>query len=92
MISNIRYTCKEYIKIKGWYKLKTYSQQKIDYETYKNITSKETVSFFRALGGEKETVKRRTKFGDKIVGIKSKSPNKEIMIIRYFDFDEALEV
>lgn len=92
MISNIKYTRKEFIKIKGQYKLKTYSQQKINYETYKNIVSKETMSFFRNLGGEEEVIKRRTKFGNKIIESKSKSPNKEIIIIRYFNFDEALEV
>lgn len=54
MILNIRYTRKEFIKIKGWYKLKTCSQQKINDEMYKNITSKEIMSFFRDLGGEEK--------------------------------------
>ena len=92
MISNIKYICKEFIKINGFYKLKACSQQKIDDEIYRNITCKETMVSFRALDCREKATIRRTKFGNKIVRLESLSPNKKTMILRYFDFDEALEV
>ncbi len=92
MISNIKYTQEEYIKINGFYKLKAYSKQKINEERYRNITSKGTIVFFRSLGGIEEVTRRRTKYGDKIVRLESISPNRETMILRCFNFDEATEV
>jgi hypothetical protein len=59
---------------------------------YRNITSKETMNWFRALGGREKAIRRRTKFGNKIIRLESLSPNKETMTLRYFDFDKALEV
>lgn len=92
MISNIKYTCEEFIRGKGFCKLKARSQQKINEEMYRNIVSEESMSFFRSLGGREKAVRGETKFGYKIVGLESLSPNKEVMILRYFNFDEAIEV
>lgn len=91
MISNIKYIQEEFIKINGFYKLKAYGKQKINEEQYRNITSKEAIASFCALGGKEKAIIRRTKFGNKIVRLESISPSKKTMILRYFNFDEAKE-
>lgn len=92
MILNIKYRQEEFIKINGFYKLEALSRQKIDEEIYRKITSEKSIAFFRSLGGRERVIRKKTKFGYKIVGLGSISPDKEIMILRYFNFDEATEV
>ena len=91
MILNIIYTQKRFVKVNGFYRLETYSKLRIDEETYRSITCKETMSFFRSLGGREIAIKLLTKFGNKIVALTSMSPDKDLKILRHFNFDEASE-
>jgi len=94
MIENIELTIENYKfdDITNKYKL---IDGRIDYinETfYDNATCKETVKFFKRLGGKEYNKKADTKFGRKVVKNISTSPSGELKTIRYFDFNNAVEV
>ena len=94
MIENIELTIENYKfdDITNKYKL---IDGRIDYinETfYDNATCKETVKFFKRLGGKEYNKKADTKFGRKVVKNISTSPSGELKTIRYFDFSNAVEV
>lgn len=94
MIDNIELTIENYKfdYITNKYKL---IDGRIDYinETfYNNATCKETVEFFKRLGGKEYYKKAYTKFGRKVIESISKSPSRELKTIRYYDFNNAIEV
>lgn len=67
--------------------LKATEVKEITQNEYNLLTDKDTISFFRKLGGT-ETVKRHyTNQGYKITYLSSISPNKEIKIVRNFKFN-----
>lgn len=53
-------------------------------EMYNNITSKETIKFFRGLGG----TEKATRKGGKVIKLVSTSPSGELRKIRTFTFSE----
>lgn len=61
--------------------------KEISLEQYENITSKETLQWFRRLGGSETAVKTYTKLGYKTVKLTSSSPDKEVKVVRTFKFD-----
>lgn len=58
----------------------------IDLEQYHNITNKDTLSWFRRLGGNETATKAYTSQGYKTVKLVSTSPNKQMKIISEFEF------
>lgn len=60
--------------------------ENIDFEQYDNITSKDTLKFFRRLGGSETATKAYTSQGYKIVRLVSISPDKQNKTVREFKF------
>lgn len=58
----------------------------IDFEQYDNITNKETLAWFRRLGGSETATKVYTSQGYKTVKLVSTSPDKQYKTIREFEF------
>lgn len=56
----------------------------INEETYNNMTSEETLKFFRGLGG----TEKATRKGGRVTRLVSTSPSGEIRKIRTFTFSE----
>ena len=56
----------------------------IDEEKYNNMTSKETIKFFKGLGG----TEKATRKGGRVTKLVSTSPSGEMRIIRTFEFSE----
>lgn len=94
MIDNIELTTEnyEFNFTKNKYELKDYRVNYINETFYNNAICKDTVKFFKRLGGKEYNKKANTKFGRKVVKNISTSPNGELKTIRYFDFDNAVEV
>ena len=53
-------------------------------EVYNNMTSKETIKYFRALGG----TEKATRKGGRVTRLVSTSPSGELRTIRTFEFSE----
>lgn len=53
-------------------------------EKYNNMTSKETIKFFRGLGGTEKVTRK----GGKVIKLVSISPSREKRVIRNFKFSE----
>ena len=53
-------------------------------ERYYNITSKETINFFKGLGG----TEKATRKGGRVTRLVSTSPSGELRTIRTFEFSE----
>ena len=53
-------------------------------EKYNNMTSKETIKFFRDLGG----TEKATRKGGRVIRLVSTSPSGELRTIRTFEFSE----
>lgn len=53
-------------------------------EVYNNITSKETIKFFRRLGGTEKVTRK----GGRVTRLVSTSPSRELRKIRTFAFSE----
>ena len=53
-------------------------------ERYNNITSKETIKYFRSLGG----TEKATRKGGRVTKLVSTSPSGELRTIRTFEFSE----
>lgn len=94
MIDNIELTTEryEFDYTKNKYELKDYKVIYINETFYDNATCKDTVNFFKRLGGKEYYKKAHTKFGRKIIESISKSPRGELKTIRYYDFNNAVEV
>ena len=56
----------------------------IDEERYNNMTSKETIEYFRNLGG----TEKATRKGGRVTRLVSTSPSGELRTIRTFKFSE----
>lgn len=56
----------------------------IDEEQYDNMTSKETIKFFKGLGG----TEKATRKGGRVTRLVSTSPSGELRTIRTFEFSE----
>ena len=56
----------------------------IDEERYNNMTSKETIKYFRDLGG----TEKATRKGGRVTKLVSTSPSGELRTIRTFEFSE----
>ena len=56
----------------------------IDEEKYNNMTSKETIKFFRGLGGTEKVTRK----GGRVTKLVSSSPSGELRTIRTFEFSE----
>ena len=56
----------------------------IDEERYNNMTSKETIKYFRDLGG----TEKATRKGGRVTKLVSTSPSGELRTIRTFKFSE----
>jgi len=59
----------------------------IDQEQYNNITDKNTMKFFRRLGGSEYASKGYTSKGYKIVELISKNPDRTIKKVRSFNLN-----
>ncbi len=53
-------------------------------EVYNNMTSKETIKFFRGLGGTEKVTRK----GGRVTRLVSTSPSREFRTIRVFKFSE----
>lgn len=58
----------------------------IDFEQYDNITNKDTLAWFRRLGGTETATKAYTSQGYKTVKVVSTSPDKQNKTVREFEF------
>jgi hypothetical protein len=58
----------------------------IDFETYDSITNKDTLKWFRRLGGSETVTKGYTWKGYQITKLVSTSPDRDIKMIRKFTF------
>ena len=56
----------------------------IDEERYNNMTSKETIRYFRNLGGTEKAARK----GGRVTRLVSTSPSGELRTIRTFEFSE----
>ena len=56
----------------------------INEEVYNNMTSKETIKFFRGLGG----TEKATRKGGRVTRLVSTSPSGDLRTIRTFEFSE----
>lgn len=94
MIDNIELTTEKYEfdYAKNKYELKDYKVTYINETFYNNATCKDTVKFFRRLGGKEYSKKTNTKFGYKVIKNISTSPSGELKTVRYYDFSNAVEV
>lgn len=94
MIDNIELTTENYELdyTKNKYELKDYKVTYINETFYENATCKDTVKFFKRLGGKEYCKKSYTKFGRKVIESISISPSGELKTIRYYDFNNAVEV
>lgn len=94
MIDNIELTTERYELdyIKNKYKLIDYKVIYVNEKFYNNATCKDTVNFFKRLGGKEYNKKANTKFGRKVVKNISTSPSGELKTIRHYDFSNAVEV
>jgi hypothetical protein len=69
---------------KGWQQTEQ-EVKEIDLETYNNIVSKETLQYFRRLGGTETATKNYTSMGYNVVKLSSISPDKTMKTIREFE-------
>ena len=56
----------------------------INEEVYNNMTSKETIKFFRGLGGTEKVTRK----GGRVTKLVSSSPSGDLRTIRTFEFSE----
>jgi hypothetical protein len=82
-------TRKEYTKnpnTKTTYLLENETTETISEEQYKNITSSETLRFFRIIGGSETPIFGYTCNGYKATKLTSTSPDKITKVVRTFKF------
>ena len=94
MIKNILLTTENYTydMYDNKYKLTNTDKRFINETIYDNATSKDTIKFFKALGGKEYNKKSNTmNFGRRITKNISTSPDGEYKTIRYYDFTSAYE-
>jgi hypothetical protein len=69
------------------YKVVKVESREITEQEYKNITSPETIRFFKRLGGSESLTRAYTSRGYNIVKVVSTSPDKENKTVREFEFN-----
>ena len=80
---------KEYFKnpkTKTTYLLDHESTEQITSEQYNNMTNQNTLKYFRRLGGTESAIFGYTCNGYKVTKLTSTSPEKQIKIVRTFNF------
>lgn len=77
---------------KTTYILEETEQREISVKQYENITNEKTLKWFRSLGGSESAQRGYTSRGYLITKLTSKNPDKEIKIVREFDFDSTERV
>lgn len=86
----ITMTTEKYVKnpnTKTTYILESNETSTIDERQYNNITSEDTIKFFRRLGGSETVERSYTCWGYKCTKLTSTSPNRQIKNIRKFKFE-----
>jgi hypothetical protein len=87
--TRIEMTTKKLVKnpnTKTTYLLEKESKEVINQKQYKNITSDDTLKYFRRLGGTETANRGYFHCGYLIYELTSTSPNKEMKTIRAFNF------
>jgi hypothetical protein len=82
-------TQKEFIKnpnTKTTYYIRTEKTEPISEEQYRNMTSADTLRFFRRIGGSESTIFGYTCNGYKVTRLTSTNPDKTTKIVRNFKF------
>ena len=82
-------TQKEFIKnpnTKTTYLLEQETSAPISEEQYRNMTSADTLRFFRRIGGSESTIFGYTCNGYKVTRLTSTNPDKTTKIVRNFKF------
>ena len=86
----ITMTVEKYVKnpnTKTTYILESSETSIIDEREYRNITSEDTVKYFRRLGGSETVERNYTCHGYNCTKLTSTSPNKEFKTVRKFKFE-----
>lgn len=65
---------------------KTTEVKNIDFKQYNNITSDDTLKWFRRLGGSETATRNYTSRGYNVTKLISTSPDKSTRVIREFNF------
>lgn len=73
---------------KNAYRVEKEETRELSGEYYKDITSNDTMKWFRRLGGSETAIRDYTCLGYNVVKLVSYSPNREIKIIREFEFKD----
>jgi hypothetical protein len=73
---------------KNAYRVEEESERELSKEHYNNITSNDTMKWFRRLGGNETATRNYTCLGYLVVKLVSYSPNREIKVIREFKFND----
>jgi hypothetical protein len=79
-----RYQLKEGTKTA--YKLTEETVREIDERQYNNIVNRDTQRFFRRLGGSETAESSYTCFGYKVTKLISKSSDRDMKVVREFQF------
>lgn len=69
------------------YQLESEKKKEITDKEFTNITSNDTLKFFRRLGGSETVIKNYTCRGYEIVRLTSTSPDKKNKTVRNFSFE-----
>lgn len=86
----ITMTAEKYVKnpsTKNTYILESIENETIDEQQYRNITSEDTVKYFRRLGGSETVERGYTCYGYKCTKLTSTSPDKSFKTVRKFKFE-----
>lgn len=68
------------------YELTEETVKEIDERQYSNIVNRNTQQFFRRLGGSETAESNYTCFGYKVTKLTSKSPDRDLKVVREFKF------
>ena len=77
---------------KTTYILEETETREISVKQYQNITGEQTLKWFRSLGGLESVQRGYTSRGYLITKLTSKNPNRQIKVVREFDFDSTERV
>ena len=83
----IQLTTQKQTKIVSQFITTETESETIDFKTFDLLTNKDTLKWFRNLGGSETTTKEYTSRGYNITKLVSTSPNKQERTIRTFNFD-----
>ena len=83
---NIQVTTQKQIKVGSIFIATETETKTIDVKTFDLLTNKDTLKWFRNLGGSEKVTKTHTSQGYKITKLVSTSPNKKERVVRTFNF------